>query len=44
LAFEGFVAFELTLTQGAGGEARTLGFAPPTQAGEGKAPQDRFTR
>jgi hypothetical protein len=42
LAFEGFVAFDLTLTQGAGGEASTLCFAPPTHAGEGKAPQDRF--
>ena len=42
LAFEGFVAFDLTLTQGADGEAPTLCFAPPTHAGEGKAPQDRF--
>jgi hypothetical protein len=42
LAFEGFVAFDLTLTQGAGGEARTLCFAPPARAGQGKAPQDRF--
>src|SRR5207244_8012365 len=31
LAFEGFVAFDLTLTQGAGGEARALGCAPPAR-------------
>ena len=42
LAFEGFVAFDLALTQRTGEEASTLGFAPPTRAGEGKAPQDRF--
>ncbi len=42
LPFEGFVAFDLTWTQGAGGEARPLGCAPPARAGQGKAPQDRF--
>lgn len=42
LPFEGFVAFDLTLTQGAGAEASTLGFAPPARAGEGKAPEYRF--
>src|SRR2546426_9503228 len=33
LTFERFVAFDLPLTQGAGGEASTLGFAPPARAG-----------
>src|ERR671934_531273 len=42
LAFEGFVAFDLTLTQGAEREARTRGGAPPARAGQGKAPQDGF--
>ena len=42
LPFERFVAFDLTLTQGAGGKASALGFAPPARAGQGKAPQDRF--
>jgi hypothetical protein len=42
LTFEGFVAFALTLTQGAGGETSTLGCAPPARAGQGKTPQDRF--
>jgi hypothetical protein len=42
LTFEGFVAFDLTLTQGAGGKASTLGCAPPARAGQGKAPQKRF--
>src|SRR5919198_1170156 len=42
LAFEGFVAFDLTLTQGAEREARTLGFAPPAGARQGKAPEDGF--
>src|SRR5437879_13570568 len=37
LAFEGCVAFDLTLTQRSGGEASTLGCAPPARAGEGKA-------
>ena len=42
LAFEGFVAFDLTLAQGPGGEARALGAAPPARSGQGKAPQDGF--
>src|SRR5262245_28693072 len=42
LAFEGFVAFELTLAQRACGEARALGSAPPAGAGQGKAPQNGF--
>ena len=42
LAFEGLLAFDLTLAQGARGEARALGFAPPARPGQGKAPQDRF--
>src|SRR3989442_14701789 len=42
LTFERCVALDLTLTQGAGGEASTLGLAPPARAGQGKAPQDRF--
>ena len=42
LAFEGFVAVDLTLAQWACGEARALCFAPPARAGQGKAPQDRF--
>ena len=42
LTFEGFVAFDLALTQGAGGEASTLCCAPPARTGQGKAPQDCF--
>jgi hypothetical protein len=42
LTFEGCVTFDLTLPQGAGGEASTLCFAPPARAGQGKTPQDRF--
>ena len=42
LAFEGRLAFDLTLAQRAGGEASALGCAPPAGAGQGKAPQDRF--
>ena len=42
LPLEGFVAFDLTLTQRAGGEASALGFAPPAGAGQGKAPEHRF--
>ena len=42
LAFEGFVAFDLTLAQRACGEAGALGCTPPAGAGQGKAPQDRF--
>jgi len=42
LAFEGCCTFDLALTQGADGEARTLGFAPPARAGQGKAPEHRF--
>jgi hypothetical protein len=42
LPFEGFFPFDLTVTQGAGGQASALGAAPPAQSGQGKAPQDRF--
>src|SRR6266849_2590223 len=42
LAFEGLLAFDLTRTQRACGEARALGFAPPAGAGQGEAPEDRF--
>src|SRR5262245_7223212 len=42
VAFEGFVAFDLTLAQWAYGEAHALGCAPPAGAGQGKAPEDRF--
>ncbi len=42
LAFEGLLAFDLTLAQRACQEARTLGCAPPARTGQGKAPHDRF--
>jgi hypothetical protein len=42
LAFEGLLAFDLTLAQRAYGEAGALSFAPPASAGQHKAPQDRF--
>jgi hypothetical protein len=42
LAFETFVALDLALAQGTGGETRSLRTAPPAQPGEGKAPQDGF--
>ena len=42
LAFEGRVAFELTLAQWAYGEARALGGTPPAGAGQSKAPEDGF--
>ena len=42
LAFEGFLTFDLTLTQWPQREARALGFAPPAGAGQGKAPHDSF--
>src|SRR5215475_1424346 len=42
LAFEGFIAFDLTLTQGTSEQTRALGGAPPAGAGQGKAPEDRF--
>jgi hypothetical protein len=42
LPFEGLLAFALALAQRACQEASTLGFAPPTRAGQGKAPHDRF--
>ena len=42
LAFEGLLAFDLALAQGAGGEAIALGSAPPARPGQGKAPEDRF--
>jgi hypothetical protein len=42
LAFEGLLAFDLTLAQRAYEEAGARGCAPPARAGESKAPQDRF--
>ena len=42
LAFEGLLAFDLTLAQRAYGEAGALRFAPPARAGKGKTPEDRF--
>src|SRR5215510_3037806 len=42
LAFEGFIAFDLTLTQGTSAQTRALGCAPPAGAEQGKAPEDRF--
>jgi hypothetical protein len=42
LAFEGLLAFDLALAQGACRQAIALGAAPPAPSGEGKAPQDRF--
>ena len=43
IAFEGLLTLDLTLRQGACGEALALGMAmPPASAGQSKAPQDRF--
>ena len=42
LAFEGLLAFDLTLGQRARREAVALGCAPPACPGEGKTPYDRF--
>src|SRR5712671_3873800 len=42
LAFEGLLAFDLTLAQRTRREARTLRCAPPARPEHGKAPQDRF--
>lgn len=42
LAFERLFPFDLRMTQGADRQARALGAAPPTQPGQGKAPEDRF--
>jgi hypothetical protein len=42
LAFEGFLAFDLTLAQRTRREAGALHFAPPTRPGQGKTPEDRF--
>src|SRR5436853_753554 len=42
LAFEGLLAFDLTLAQRACQEASPLGGAPPPGTGQGKAPQDGF--
>ena len=42
MAFEGLLAFDLTLAQRACGEARARGFAPPARARQRKAPQDGF--
>jgi len=41
LAVQGLLTFALTLPQGAGGEARAWGCAPPAHAGQGKAPEHR---
>ena len=40
LAFEALVAFDLALAQWTGGQASTLGFAPPARPGQGKTPED----
>jgi hypothetical protein len=42
LAFEGLLAFDLTLAQWTRGQARALGTAPPAQPRQGKAPEDGF--
>src|SRR6266851_3145517 len=42
LTFERLFTSNLTLAQWTCGEAIALGAAPPTQPGEGKAPEDRF--
>src|SRR5439155_17898494 len=42
LAFEALVAFDLTLAQRPGGQARALRFASPACPRQGKAPEDRF--
>jgi hypothetical protein len=42
LPFEGLRAFNLTLAQGAYGEASPPGCTPPARTGQRKAPQDRF--
>jgi hypothetical protein len=42
LAFQGFLAFDLTRAQRARREAGPLHFAPPARPGQGKTPQDRF--
>jgi len=42
LAFEGFLAVDLTLAQRARREAGALHFVPPTCPGQGKTPEDRF--
>jgi hypothetical protein len=42
MAFEGLLAFDLTLAQGTYREADALGGAPPAHTGQGKTPQDGF--
>jgi len=42
LAFERLFTSDVTLAQGTRGETITLGAAPPTQPGEGEAPQAGF--
>ena len=42
LAFEGFVAVDLALAQGACRDACALGGAPPARPEQGKAPEDGF--
>ena len=42
MAFEGLLAFDLTLVQGTYREADALGCAPPAHTGQGKTPQDGF--
>jgi len=41
LAFQGLLAVDVALAQGAYGKAHALGGAPPAGAGQGKAPEDR---
>jgi hypothetical protein len=41
-AFEGLLAVDLALAQGADGEAHARGFAPPARPGQGKALENRF--
>ena len=42
VAFEALGAFDLALAQWPGGQASTLGFAPPARPGQGKTPEDGF--
>src|SRR4029450_4811543 len=42
VAFEGLIAFDLTVAQRACWDARALGCAPPARSEQGKAPEDGF--
>ena len=42
VAFEALIAFDLALAQWTGGQASTVGFAPPARPGQGKTPEDGF--